>query len=325
MSRIHSFDLNLIRVFDALLAEGSVTKAGERLGLTQSAVSHALKKLRETFDDELFVRSSDGMTATPKALSLASTFHSVLHQISEATADNSFDPSTSDTTFVLAVSDYTAGTLLPLLFERLNAVGPSMRILVRPLSDLNLVEELDRGTVHVALGGFEDVPSRFVQEPVMDVRSLWAMRANHPAAKSKLTLEILAEYPHIDVSLYSHNGSLATGMFAQSGLQRVNITSNPLYLEGLLAERGLSRRVSATLPHFLSIPRILSTTDMIAFLPLALVQQTADLYGIIGKEPPYAFPVSKLSMLSHRTMGGHPSVSWLRMTIQSVATTINDG
>ena len=136
MSNIHNLDLNLIRVFTAVYDERGVTKASERLNITQSAVSHALAKLREALNDELFVRGPAGMNPTPRAEELARSFQAGLHHIDSALSETRFDPSTADMEFVISTSDYMASVVFPDLVRRMEKEAPNVRLWLRPINDV---------------------------------------------------------------------------------------------------------------------------------------------------------------------------------------------
>ncbi len=199
MRDVHNLDLNLVRIFNAVLDERGVTRAAERLHLTQSAVSHALARLREIIGDELFIRGPDGMHPTPRAAELAQSFKPALVQIEAALSEPVFNPATSEVEFSISTSDYITATIVPDLMSRMRKAAPNARCRVRALSETNITEELDRGTIHVAIGVFGKTPSRFVSEPLFSDQSVWLMRRDHPAASGAFGLRELSLYPQIDI------------------------------------------------------------------------------------------------------------------------------
>lgn len=322
MSTIHNIDLNLIRVFNALMEERNVTKAGKRLNLTQSAVSHALGKLRYMLSDELFVRGPKGMHPTPRAEELAQPLRAALADISAALSPDRFDPATADMSFVVATSDFYIGALFPAVLQQLEREAPGIRLWLRLFNDLNLVEELDRGTLHLVVGAFGRIPSRFRREPLLSVDSVWIMRTDHPAASRPMTIETLGHYPHVDVLLSGRAAMETAGMLEQEGLERAFVTSNPPFLEGLLREAGLSRRIGATVSLILAVPPLVAATDMIALVPRSVAETHKDTYGLVLHEAPYHLPGTQIDMLSHNTFGAHPAVTWLRSVLREVTKTI---
>lgn len=312
MRDVHNLDLNLVRIFNAVLDERGVTRAAERLHLTQSAVSHALARLREIIGDELFIRGPDGMHPTPRAAELAQSFKPALVQIEAALSEPVFNPATSEIEFSISTSDYITATIVPDLMSRMRKAAPNARCRVRALSEMNITEELDRGTIHVAIGVFGKTPSRFVSEPLFSDQSVWLMRRDHPAARGAFGLRELSLYPQIDILISDQIQAGAGATIDQGGLERAYITSNPRHIEALLGAEGLVRKVGATVSHILAVPSLVAATDMLAFTPLQFAKRAAKALDLTWREPPYQAPAFQISMLSHRTMGAHPSVQWLR-------------
>jgi DNA-binding transcriptional LysR family regulator len=312
-------DLNLLRVLDALFEERSVTKAGARLNITQSAVSHALNKMRGIFDDQLFIRGPEGMHPTPRATELVRSVGAALRQIDSVVNETRFDPATAEVELVVSTSDYVISTLFPSLMRVIEQTAPGVRLWLRPINDVNVVEELDRGSLHLALGAFGKVPARLVKTELVTDPNVWLMRADHPAAKLGVTLEVLGRYPHVDILISRRDAVTVGGLVDQSGLERAYVTSNPRHLEGLLEEKGLTRRVGATVSHILAVPPLLATTNMIAYVPLRFSRYAEKVFGLVGREPPYTAPPLTLSTLVHRTMGRHPSIAWMTGLLQASA------
>jgi DNA-binding transcriptional LysR family regulator len=316
---LEKLDLNLLRVFRALFEERSVTQAGVRLSITQSAVSHALNKMRAAFDDQLFIRGSDGMHPTPRALEFERSIGGALHQLDAALAEPTFDPRTAVIELVISTSDYITSTLFPSLMREVEQTAPGVRIWLKPINDVNIVEELDRGRLHLALGAFGKVPARFVKSEMMTDPNVWLMRADHPAAQVGLTLEALGSYPHLDILISRRGPSNTGGLVEQSGLERAYVTSNPQYLEGMLSELNLTRHVGATVSHILAVPPLLANTSMIAYVPSRFARFAKETFNLVSCEPPHPAPPLIISILSHRTMGQHPSVAWMIRLLKASA------
>ncbi|WP_429811320.1 LysR family transcriptional regulator [Ensifer sp. B1-9] len=312
MREFHGLDLNLVRIFNAVLDERGVTKAAERLHLTQSAISHALARLREVVGDELFIRGPEGMHPTPRAVELGQAFKPALLQIESALCEPDFHPASSQVEFSISTSDYITATMLADFMARQRELAPNTRYRVRSLNEMNVTEELDRGSIHVAIGVFGKTPARFISEPLFSDRSVWLMRRGHPAAAGLFGLRDLAAYPHVDIRISDQIGAGDGGLIDQGGLERAHITSNPREIEALLNAETLKRRVGMTVPHILVVPSLIATTDMIAFTPLRLAMRAAASLDLVWRDPPYETAPLMISMLSHRTMGAHPSVRWLR-------------
>src|SRR5260221_3187541 len=191
MSQIHfaSLDLNLLRIFDALMEERSVTRVGARLSLTQSAISHALNRLRHMLGDELFMRTTDGMQPTARAAEIGPRLRQALRQMERALAPVAFEPASTDRCFTIGATDYFSALLLPELVAELRTQAPYAELRIRPLDDVDIVEQLDTGRLDLAIGAFRRIPDRFAHEILYRDDMVWLMRADHPAAGLPLTLE----------------------------------------------------------------------------------------------------------------------------------------
>src|SRR5437764_14559060 len=165
MNTVHfnALDLNLLRVFEALMQERSATRAGERFGLTQSAISHALNRLRYVLDDELFVRVPDGMRPTRRAAEIAPRLREGLLQLQLALAPAEFVPERTNRRFTIACGEYVGSVLVPSLVARLRAAAPNAELRIRP-SNLGIAEALLAGRVDLAIGSYRRVPEWFVHE-----------------------------------------------------------------------------------------------------------------------------------------------------------------
>jgi DNA-binding transcriptional LysR family regulator len=313
-------DLNLIKILHALAEEGNVTKAGLRLGLSQSAVSHALNRMRVLFDDQLFLRSPDGMHPTPRATELAGAFGGALRQIDAALGQPAFDPTTAETEIVIATSDYVTSTLMPAVLLVITERAPGVRLWIRPMNDVDLVGELDRGSLHMAVGAFGKVPARFVRTELFTDPNVWLFRRDHPVAEAEFSLQALGSYPHIDILISRRDSADAGALIDQSGLERAYVTSNPQYLGSLLANVGYERRVGATLSHLLAAPPLLAATNLLAYVPLQFARFAEKAFGLTWRSAPYEAPPMTISALTHRTMGQHPSIAWLQALLQTNAT-----
>ena len=187
-----NLDLNLLKVFDALMEERSVTRAGERLGLTQSAVSHALNRLRVALDDELFMRTAEGMRPTPWAIDAGPKVARALGQMQRALAPAAFDPRESERLFALGMLPYLSAVMAPRLVRSFRGLAPLSELVVRH-SERDVADALDAGRLDVALGSFGRSPDRFERRHLFQERLVWVVRQSHPLAQGPLTLEALAE------------------------------------------------------------------------------------------------------------------------------------
>ena len=325
MNQAHfsSLDLNLLRVFDALLAERSVTRAGARLHLTQSAISHALNRLRYMLRDDLFVRGADGMQPTARAAEIGPRLSQALHHMELALTPVAFDPKTTDRCFTVGASDYFSAVLLPDLMARLRVEAPHAEIRVRAIDDVDVVDELDAGRMDLLVGSFGRVPERFGHEPLYGDEMVWVLRADHPAAGCPLTLDLIARLPHLSVALTGNVSEAIDGFVTQHGLERRVIACNRGGVDKVLAEQGLSRRNHVTVPHFLAVPHILVTTDLIAMMPRRLARRLMAVYPLALIQPPHDRAAFEVSALWHMRLGARADIDWFRTVVRAAAASLD--
>lgn len=298
---IAGFDLNLLKAFDALYAERHVTRAGQRIGLSQSAMSGALTRLREVFDDELFVRSPSGMQPTPRADDLAGPVSTALRLMREALQAERFDPATAEHTVTLAMSDYAAFVLLPPLLAQLAVDAPRMDVRVRGIfGRTEALDLLDSGEANLAIGFPVEASARILVRPLLNEGFACIAQRGHPAFRQDAGLDAFAAAPHL---LVSPEGD-------RMGL-----------VDHKLTALGLERRVVLTLPQFLVAPFVVAKTNLVATLAARVARRfaAADL-GIDVHEPPIALPGWPLSMMWHRRVDDHPATIWLRDRIAEIST-----
>src|SRR5437870_2935231 len=265
MNSVHfgSLDLNLLRVFDALIEERSVTRAGERLGLSQSAISHALNRLRYVLSDELFVRVADGMRPTPRAAEIAPRLREGLLQLQLALGPVEFVPERTERRFTITCGEYVGTVLMPGFIARVRALAPNAELRIRP-SSMGVAEALLAGRVDLAIGSFRRVPEPFVCDTLFRETRVWVLSADHPAAHGELTLEGLAELSHLIISASGEDEHALHGSVMDHGLERLVTRSEIGLLQGALAARGLRRVIGLPTPHFMAPLAVASQSDMAA-------------------------------------------------------------
>lgn len=283
---IRSVDLNLFRVFEAVMRHRSVASAARELNVTPSAVSHALGRLRQLLGDPLFMSTEDGMVPTSRALELAPTVSEGLHRFAAALGSRAFDPATSGRTFRIAMSDYATTTILPPILERVQELAPYANLRVFPLSRKDLVEHLENGQLDVAFGWFASLPKRMSRMTVAWEGEAIVVGPNHPLAGRSVTKEDLFAYPHIVVELLGSGDKPTEEFFNDQGVER------RVWIERLLMERedpknGLVGRVVLSLPHYSAVATLLKSGNMVATLPLRIAEREAAREGLIILRPPY--------------------------------------
>ena len=215
--RYRNTDLNLFALFEALLKHRSVAAASGQLGVTPSAASHGLARLRRLLNDELFVRGPDGFQLTPKASELAPTVAQGLAMLSSALEKRGFDPAETIRVFVIAATDYTTGLVLPRLVPKLIKEAPGAHLRVFPVGRTDLVQHLDDGRVDLVLGWFDVLPDRIIRRTLLLEDETVVVRAGHPLLKGKLTRERILRYPHVVVELTGTEHTARNGFFRRQG------------------------------------------------------------------------------------------------------------
>jgi len=295
---IYNFDLNLLRVLDALLRERNVSRAAERLSLSQPAVSNALNRLRELLDDPLLVRVGRAMQPTPRALSLETPIRDALQQIEHTlNAGDFFDPATSRQRFVIAVTDYVELICMPRLMAHLAQVAPGVQLAIEHLTPSLPAEALDNGELDLVLGRFVEVPTRFHTRRWASETLQVALRQSHPLADEALDLDRFLRLRH----LWVHGGQ-TRGMVDQ-----------------WLEEHGLSRGVVYTTPNYLQAAHIVASSDLAAVLPTQLARYFAELMPLRLFELPFDLGSFRLDIVSVAQRERDAALQWLIEQIVVVA------
>ena len=282
-----ALDLNLLRVFDALAEEGSVTRAGARLGLTQSAVSHALGRLRYALQDELFVRGPDGMRPTARAQEIAPRLSQGLHQLQLALAPTEFVPAETQRRFTIAASGYVCTVLMPLVVAEVRQAAPGVELRLQTPGE-TLGDDLQTGRIDIAIGGFGRTDPRFERETLLHESTVWVMRADHPsAALERQTVQSLAAIAHVIVAT-SEEEHAVDGRVSEGGVERNVILDDRGAFDEALAISGWRRNTGVTVQDAHSALAIVSQSDMAALVPRRMASAFAAQYGLKLFEPPYA-------------------------------------
>nr|MEA2799164.1 hypothetical protein [Phenylobacterium sp.] len=313
-------DLNLLRVFDVLLEERSVTRTGARLGLTQSAVSHALNRLRYMLSDELFVRGPAGMQPTPRAVEMGPQVHAALNQLQAALAPSDFDPATSERRFAVVTGAYASAILAPPVASRLAEVAPQSELMIAELA-LDVLERLDARRVDFLIGSVLAAPERFARETILTETLVWVVRTAHPAFQGEaIDLETLVSTPHVVIARN------LPGLIEEGGERRPFVSraswEDAGAFEAALAARGLTRRVGVSVPDTYTALAVASRTDMATLIPRRLALLSAQGGRVKLIEPPYESPPVDVSLLYLRERLAEPAIVWMRDLIRAVAATL---
>lgn len=305
-----TLDLNLLRVFDEVMTERSLTRAAHKLSLTQPAVSNALRRLRQALGDDLLRRSGQGLEPTPRAVALWPAVQESLRRLQETLAPGVFVPGEASTTFVLAMADATAAELIPGLVAVMDRDAPGVSIRVVPLTTRDPRRLLEQEAADLAIGYFpavlagltaqaqagESVP--FHHQRLYHSDYVCVMRRDHPLAGEDLTLERYCQARHLLVSF----------------------SGRPYgFIDEALAGLGRQRRIVLTVNQFFTAGRVVASSDLLTVLPRHFVRVTGFADQLVRRELPFKVPAVHVDALWHRRQHQNAAHAWLREVIAQLA------
>ena len=289
-------DLNLLIVFDAVMQERNLTRAGKRLGLSQPAASHALARLRQMLHDDLFIRTPDGMRPTPRAEQMAQPVREALRELRITLEPEAFEPASSTREFSLAVNNYAARAIVPALARIVGNLAPRVSLDINPIGMRDVFDHLDAGGMDLALTTLVDGGERFKCVRVMDDDFVALLDGSHPAAEGAvIPAERLADIPHIAIT--------STG-------------DDTSFIDDALEQRGLARTIATRVP-FLSVVLMLVGSDRLAVVPRRVAEDLARICPLVARELPFPSPRIVLSMIWHRRLDNHAAHRWLRDMVKA--------
>lgn len=298
-------DLNLLRVFDAMMIELSTTRTGERVGLSQPAISSALGRLRHITGDALFVREGNRMVPTVRAQALSGPLRTALRQMEEALSSvSAFDPATASETFRISGSDYFTALLMPGLVRAVQAEAPGMTVQMLDVPTGEIQARLSDGTVDLAVDAEMDLPDWICSRTLHRSFIVTAACRDHP------TLSAAGVRPggRIPLDLY---GAIPQVLMSMDGGRTGTV-------DRVLAERGLSRRVAMTVPHFQAVALVVAETRLLGSLPVHYAERMAPLLDLELFLPPLDPPMLDTMLFWHRRRDGDSALAWLRERIAEV-------
>lgn len=289
---INRIDLNLLVVLDAIYTEGGITKASEKLHLTQPAISHSLGRLRTLFKDELFAREGRAMVPTPLARKLIEPVRRALRGL-EVTLNEleKFDPATTQKRFTVGVRDVLEATLLPPLLKRVSQSAPSVDIAAIQADRRELESELAAGTLDAALDVLLSPSENILHKKISLDRMVVVARRNHPAVGKRLNLATYLRQHHVLVS------SRRSG----PGLEDVELN-----------RQGLSRRIRLRCQHYFAACRVVSQTDLILTMPGHYARVANQQFKNQILPLPLEMPPLDAYMYWHTNVDKEPANRWLR-------------
>lgn len=306
-----TLDLNLLRVFDQVMAERNLTRAARNLNMTQPAVSNALNRLRDALGDRLVTRSGYGIEPTPRALELWPSIADALRQLeSSISPGGDFTASEANTAFTIAMADATAAELMPGLVEIMERDAPGVSIRCVPLTTRDPRKRLDEGQMDIAVGFFPAVladltaqaqtggMASFDHQRLYDGQYVCVMRKDHPLSRGTLTLKKYCEARHMLVSF----------------------SGRPYgFIDEALASLGKTRRVVLTVNQFFTAGRVVAGSDLLTVLPRHFIDVTGRAGELVQRDLPFEVPPVHVDALWHRRQGHRSDHAWLRLALAAAA------
>jgi DNA-binding transcriptional LysR family regulator len=300
-----SLDLNLLRVFDVVMSERNLTRAASRLAMTQPAVSNALRRLRDSLGDELLIRTAHGVRPTPHADELWPAVRRALCDLEAAMAPPTFDVSTTQATFRMAMADATAALWLPALVRAIERDAPGVNVRMVQLTTRDPRPMLLRGDIDLSIGFFPGVVAQLAGEADTPIRHellysgqyVCVMRQHHPLARDELTLDTFCAANHLLVSFSGRAHGLVN-----EALERLD----------------RERRILLTVNQFFTAGRVVANSDLLMVLPRHLIAATGMSAELIAKDLPFELPPVQVDMLWHQRDARSPAHKWLREHLTDV-------
>lgn len=317
---IGRMDLNLLKVFDAVFEDRSLVLAGRRLNLTQSAVSHALTRLRETVGDDLFLRTGKGMIPTARATEMAPVLRDALRRIESTLGAEPFSPTQSRRRFVIAANDHVTAVIVARLSRELSETARGIDLVIRPSTRLDLAEQIDLGRIDLAIGIFSQVPPRLNSRTLITQGEVILIPRDHPAASRPLALADLARYPLVTLSVGGQEEGAIDGFILERGLARQSEMFDRHGLEEALAGIGEVPRLRVTVPHSLALPALLRDSDMLSIVPASLAKALTRSGELLLRALPYAAGTATTRAVWHRRNDHDSAHAWLRDAVAAAAT-----
>lgn len=307
---VDNFDLNLLVCFDVLMRERNVSRAAEKLNISQPAMSNSLKRLRHHFGDPLLVRSVGGMIPTEKALELEPLIRRSLTVAEEALSPNEeFDPLKSTRTFRILVSDYVEGTLISSLVAFLQNNAPNISLDILTLSDGSF-QDLEKGAIDLAINRFDSVPQSFYQRPIWK-DSFSCLVAKGHSLINENTIEHYLKASHIWVS--------KTGIGIGTGMSQ---SSERGWVDDALTNLGYERQISVFTRHYQIIPLLVQQTNLVATMPTRSALIYKENPNLVIIDPPFEIQPIEVDMVWSPVLHHNSAHRWIRKTLIELAQSI---
>lgn len=298
------YDLNLLPVLLVMMEERNVTRAAERLGITQPALSNALNRLRETLNDPLFIRERYGMRPTPKAEQLAQVVGAALSSIDKVIlGQQDFDPLNATRLFTVAPNSYVEFIMMPAIVARLRSYAPGIRLRLTPFGNDVTETGVISGNTDMVLGRIVEPPDNLVVQHLMNEGLACVIRADHPLVGENLSAEQYEQLKHVNVL---PPGRMRAGLYQA------------------LEQRGLRRQVAVSVTHFLAVPEMIAVTDYCATLPRLICQHLSRDQRLRIIPAPVDLGTFPVEMGWHARYRDDPAHRWFRTLIAETAQSLSD-
>lgn len=293
-----ALDANLLVALDALLQETNVTRAALRVGITQSAMSQTLARLRSQFDDPILVRSGRRMVPSPFAERIQTRLRRAISELEAVVQDRpAFDPATATKRFVMALVDYLALVIVPPLRAAVSARAPRVDLAVHALDAGSVTSRLEAGVIHLYIGVRGPSERGLEAQPLFDDPLMVVVRSGHPLCTRKLTVETYASSPHIHVSPRREQDSI---------------------VRRALAAAGHDRRVAVEVPYFALVPALVAGSELVATVPRSIARLWQREQQLELLPPPLSLPTLAIWAAWHPSFSRDPALLWLREQVERV-------
>ncbi|WP_374354756.1 LysR family transcriptional regulator [Chitinimonas sp.] len=304
--KLHQLDMNLLRVFDALVQEGNLTRAAQRLHMSQPAVSNALARLRQQLGEPLFVRTARGLTPTAAALALHRPVRAALQLLQDALAPPpAFDPAGAAQRFSIAMNDYAQYALLPSLVARMRGLAPGVTLHICPDTIDDLPTQLAAGSLDLAIDYLHFDSAELSYAPLLEEELVVIARHGHASlVDDRISLSSYASAEHVTFPNRAGRGSP---------------------LEIVLGSAKLRRRSGLCVPSYMCIPAVVAASDLLGTVPRRLAQHFVERLPIAIAPLPLAMPPLQVSLIWQRGRDGDMALQWLRQQIADTVARLRQG
>ena len=297
ISNINNLDIRLLQWFDVLMSERSVSRAAQRLNISQPAMSMVLRRLRRFFGDPLFVRVHNAMVPTPRAIDLVVPIRRILEELGELVeGEASFDPKTERRVFTVTVPSYISFRLLPKLIHRIGKKAEGISIETRVFDRIRTFEWLEKGEVDFRIGWIKEPPDTLRFKTLCQDRFVCLVRKKHPEIQGKLTLEQFCSVPHVRAMIHKNSDS-------------------GLFIDKTLAALGKRAKIALLVQDWLIVPHVVAHSNLIAVVPSGIARGIARHLPVRVLPLPIKLPEQNIALYWHERTHRSAAHEWMRRQI----------